>query len=500
MRVSILGMNLKRTSWVALALLLGCEAVEVSTKVAVRIINSAPTVTSKSYSGNEGATVSVAIEAEDVDNNILTYTLVSAPTYGDLSGTPPNLTYTPKSYFYGTDSFEIKVSDGEFESNTATITLNIARQKHVFYLSPSGDNLTAAMDDATKPYQTFAAAYAAANAYSVGNANVLVHIEAAAGSYSGLTLSANWNSNVVVHGQGATLSNLGGVWGDVTGETASGSRIGAQGRSVVLKGWDIHLGNISVNGAPSSPTAVTGWSGGNGGTVTLDGVNLKVGAISSVGGGATSLTNAPKAGNGGSITLNEGVTSGEIYAMGGDGGPNSVGLGTQTGQGGTVVVSGTSGTILADGGSASTGTPGAGGTVTIHGTSGDVYARGAAAQSNSTMAGRAGGAGGTVTVNGTTGKVVVSGGKGGNTSFSNASGGGGGAGGTIVVNNGATVGALYTLGGGGGTGNGSGVQGNGGDGGTITINLPATYTTRDLSGGTGATDGDDGTETIVPAA
>jgi len=42
-----------------------------------------------------------------------------------VSGTAPELIYTPHTAFTGTDSFTFKANDGEYESNTATVTIQV---------------------------------------------------------------------------------------------------------------------------------------------------------------------------------------------------------------------------------------------------------------------------------------------------------------------------------------------------------------------------------------
>lgn len=48
---------------------------------------------------------------------------VNNPADGDLSGTAPDLTYTPDEDFYGTDSFTFWVNDGSSTSNIGTVSL-----------------------------------------------------------------------------------------------------------------------------------------------------------------------------------------------------------------------------------------------------------------------------------------------------------------------------------------------------------------------------------------
>lgn len=48
---------------------------------------------------------------------------VNNPANGELSGTAPDLTYTPEEDFFGTDSFTFWVNDGSSTSNIATVSL-----------------------------------------------------------------------------------------------------------------------------------------------------------------------------------------------------------------------------------------------------------------------------------------------------------------------------------------------------------------------------------------
>jgi DNA/RNA endonuclease G (NUC1) len=58
-------------------------------------------------------------------NPTFTYTIVSQPTSGILSGTGPDVTYTPGQDFHGTDSFTFKVNDGSRNSNTSTVNITV---------------------------------------------------------------------------------------------------------------------------------------------------------------------------------------------------------------------------------------------------------------------------------------------------------------------------------------------------------------------------------------
>lgn len=56
----------------------------------------------------------------------LTYAIGTPPTHGTLSGTLPNLTYTPAANYIGTDSFTFTVSNGLATSSAATVTITVA--------------------------------------------------------------------------------------------------------------------------------------------------------------------------------------------------------------------------------------------------------------------------------------------------------------------------------------------------------------------------------------
>ena len=58
-------------------------------------------------------------------NPTLTFSEVSPPSGGILSGTPPNLTYTAQVAFSGEDSFTFKANDGKYDSPPATITITV---------------------------------------------------------------------------------------------------------------------------------------------------------------------------------------------------------------------------------------------------------------------------------------------------------------------------------------------------------------------------------------
>jgi hypothetical protein len=58
-----------------------------------------------------------------VDGPVTNWVVVSNPSFGVLSGTPPNLTYRGNTNYYGPDSFTFRVNDGSLTSAVATVTI-----------------------------------------------------------------------------------------------------------------------------------------------------------------------------------------------------------------------------------------------------------------------------------------------------------------------------------------------------------------------------------------
>ncbi len=96
-----------------------------------------PVSNNASIATDKNRPVAIALMGSDADNDPLTYTVVSGPSNGALSGTSPNLTYTPTAGYNGTDSFTFKASDGTNESNTATISITVYGVRMLDYTAPT---------------------------------------------------------------------------------------------------------------------------------------------------------------------------------------------------------------------------------------------------------------------------------------------------------------------------------------------------------------------------
>ena len=93
--------------------------------ISIVAVNDAPIGEQMSVVGNEDQTLAINLTGLDVDGDPLSFAVLSAPTNGALSGTPPNLTYTPTQDFNGSDTFAFLANDGSVDSSAANVEITI---------------------------------------------------------------------------------------------------------------------------------------------------------------------------------------------------------------------------------------------------------------------------------------------------------------------------------------------------------------------------------------
>ena len=97
--------------------------------VTVTAVNDAPVADNQSVSTPYQTDLDITLTMSDVDGGSpVTWIIVDSPQHGSLTGTGPNLTYTPSAGYSGSDSFTFKVNDGGADSNIATVTITVASQ------------------------------------------------------------------------------------------------------------------------------------------------------------------------------------------------------------------------------------------------------------------------------------------------------------------------------------------------------------------------------------
>ncbi|MDA1192697.1 MAG: Ig-like domain-containing protein, partial [Candidatus Poribacteria bacterium] len=93
--------------------------------IAVNAVNDIPVATAQSVTTPEDVAKAITLAGTDIEASTLTYTVVANPAKGTLSGTAPDLTYTPNLNYNGADSFTFKVNDGTVDSLTATVSITV---------------------------------------------------------------------------------------------------------------------------------------------------------------------------------------------------------------------------------------------------------------------------------------------------------------------------------------------------------------------------------------
>jgi len=89
------------------------------------VINTPPVANPQSVSTGQNTPRSVTLTASDAEGDALTYSVVTQPAHGTVTGSAPNLTYTPGLDYSGPDSFTFKANDGRADSNPATVTITV---------------------------------------------------------------------------------------------------------------------------------------------------------------------------------------------------------------------------------------------------------------------------------------------------------------------------------------------------------------------------------------
>lgn len=143
------------------------DSAPATVSITVQSVNDKPIATPQSITTIVNVPVIIVLQGSDADGDVLTFTVVTNPTHGALSGSGQNLLYTPASGFTGSDNFTFKVNDGIVDSDPATvsITVNPPGPVQIFWdnfetdlgwvRNPNGtDNATTGMWERANPQDT----------------------------------------------------------------------------------------------------------------------------------------------------------------------------------------------------------------------------------------------------------------------------------------------------------------------------------------------------------
>ena len=98
---------------------------QATVSITVDPVNDPPTANHASLTTGEDTPLGITLTGGDVDGDPITYSIDTNPQHGTLSGTPPNVVYTPDVDYTGLDSFSFTTNDGTLASTPGTITIQV---------------------------------------------------------------------------------------------------------------------------------------------------------------------------------------------------------------------------------------------------------------------------------------------------------------------------------------------------------------------------------------
>jgi endonuclease G len=231
------------------------DAVENSIEAGVNGVNP-PGVEDQSFSVAEDGSRTFALESVSANQNPLTYTIVTNPQHGTLTGSGASQTYTPAPDFNGTDTFTFRVSDGAGSSNTAAVTITVLEDNDAPVASADAGNT---LEDTALQ---FTAAELTSND-SAGPANE----SAQTLSISGVSANADTHGSVVLGGGVVTYTPAPNYYGaaSFTYEVCDNGVTGGLASPLCTTGT-VNVNVASVNDAPSASISVAS-SGAEGSAV-----------------------------------------------------------------------------------------------------------------------------------------------------------------------------------------------------------------------------------------
>jgi hypothetical protein len=89
------------------------------------ISNRAPNAISQSVTLDEDTTRPLVLTGTDPDTDPLTFNIAAPPLFGQLTGTPPNVTYHPTTNYFGFDQFTFRANDRTTNSDPAAVFITV---------------------------------------------------------------------------------------------------------------------------------------------------------------------------------------------------------------------------------------------------------------------------------------------------------------------------------------------------------------------------------------
>ena len=101
------------------------NVLKIELSIDIASVNDRPIAYDSYEWTDSNSPITIFLSAYDPDNDALAYTILSGPSHGRIEGEPPQLTYWPNDDFIGVDELTFRVADAEFESNDATVTIQV---------------------------------------------------------------------------------------------------------------------------------------------------------------------------------------------------------------------------------------------------------------------------------------------------------------------------------------------------------------------------------------
>jgi RHS repeat-associated protein len=145
--------------------------------------NNPPVAYDQSITNLEETTAAIVLEGSDPDGDPLTFSIITPPAFGAISGSESNVFYTPKPGYFGPDSFTFKVSDGFLESAVATVSITNLHVNHAPLAEPqaiitpeeTATNMVLTGSDADCDALTFTIAAGPTNGTLVGSGSTYTY-------------------------------------------------------------------------------------------------------------------------------------------------------------------------------------------------------------------------------------------------------------------------------------------------------------------------------------
>ncbi len=199
--------------------------------------NGRPVAYTQSVSVNAGSNANITLIASDPNNDSLSYSVVSNPSNGSLTGAAPNLTYTPNSSFIGQDSFTFNVSDGSAVSANATVNINVTGTQNGAYSNPVS---SISIDGNNEEWASLSAYTQDGN--DIGGTNNVIDWQRAATAHNGSDIYFMYESYNSINTDANNGSFINWGWQtyiDTDSNANTGYQIGTVGAEYVIEGTQI---------------------------------------------------------------------------------------------------------------------------------------------------------------------------------------------------------------------------------------------------------------------